>query len=1243
MKRFLIFFALIGLAFGQVAFGDELRYRMVGDVTISRVRERAEFFGKNIMTYNYPGQPVLPYRIIKFLLPPDTDIESVRVSLEDVHLQQLGEWQVEPGSCRFFEASDVPGDDKFRVDGFFPDQLIGDVKIGQLRTSKLATVAVFLSQFDPIINRFFQLSDAEIVVRFDRNPSANSDRSVDKLKPDYIAQKYLKDKVVNFPQSLSLYRNGLSKTKDGGTGYAILTTNAILKNSKVLENFISSKQQRGFQVFLITEDFWGGGIGDAAAENIRKWLKNEYLTRNLEYVLLIGNPHTRLGEVPMKMLWPRNSESIHKESPSDFYYADLSGNWDINANGFCGEYPQDFGPGGVDVNWDVVVGRIPFYGNYDDLDRILEKIIDYENAHEQNISWRNNVLLAMEPLDKWTPGYELGEQIKDYVLSPDGSWNYCRVYEQEYGLDPVPEVLPCNIQNVTNSWKGASFGAVLYATNGTHDKAYDVLDIPHAQQLNDEFPAFTFQCTCYNAYPETAINLSYELLKSGSIATIGATRVSWYARNAHNFNGLATNRGIAFGFFQRLVHEDMSCGYALQDLRQELSFWLNEDWMNLVTFNLYGDPSLSVHSFYINTIPMITLALEVQNGIIRTSSGETANGESMFDFAQGTTIQLYAEPNEGYVFSHWSGINGQLKKNPCTVVMDENLAVQAHFIQGEKATHVCVAALKYKTSPNSDSNFESLLNGIQSAVTLERSPDIIVLPENSLIKSQSEGICFFYAPDGGKFFISPESETNPVSVVIDSICTLAKKFGVNMIVGTVKEACDGKEFKTALVIDHLGDIVGLRRKLLDYAPEDSMVYKTAVQSLGAYTLKDHRNKYFDIFPLLGDDGLSDSSWLCVSGLNADLLVLCDQNGEIDYQPMTEDIFNNTFDPNIPDWQDRIQDIYIQHYVDGRRIIKPADGYLVVADGADASGGLINLNPVPQPPGLLTDFSSILFGLLELVPSVKVSYQFQKAGWYCISVPGEADDMAVDVLFPDAVTGMVLTYENNNYQRADRFQVGKGYWIFFSQPCSTEIQIRPVRHFNRHIAQAGWTLLGSVFDRINFQNPHVTPRGSLALPIKYFDDEQQCYVSSFQLVPTVGYWIENFHECTIWTQADTGLSKIAGKRVAAIPPAPPSMADILPESVIVPKEFHFNQNYPNPFNPETLIEYQLAETCFVKIEVFNIKGERVKTLESRDRNVGRYQVLWRGRNDVGDPVPSGLYFIHIKAGRHSKTIKATLVK
>ncbi len=94
---------------------------------------------------------------------------------------------------------------------------------------------------------------------------------------------------------------------------------------------------------------------------------------------------------------------------------------------------------------------------------------------------------------------------------------------------------------------------------------------------------------------------------------------------------------------------------------------------------------------------------------------------------------------------------------------------------------------------------------------------------------------------------------------------------------------------------------------------------------------------------------------------------------------------------------------------------------------------------------------------------------------------------------------------------------------------------------------------------------------------------------------------------------------------------------------VPDEFSLFQNYPNPFNVETVIEYNLAEDCHVELAIYNVLGQKIKTLVSQHQEAGHNTVRWNGRDDHGNEVASGVYFCQIQAGGYVNVKKMMSVK
>jgi hypothetical protein len=94
---------------------------------------------------------------------------------------------------------------------------------------------------------------------------------------------------------------------------------------------------------------------------------------------------------------------------------------------------------------------------------------------------------------------------------------------------------------------------------------------------------------------------------------------------------------------------------------------------------------------------------------------------------------------------------------------------------------------------------------------------------------------------------------------------------------------------------------------------------------------------------------------------------------------------------------------------------------------------------------------------------------------------------------------------------------------------------------------------------------------------------------------------------------------------------------------VPESFTLFQNYPNPFNPETTIRYRLPSAQEVQLKIYNILGQQVKLLLDKQQLAGDYKVVWDGKDDRGNLMPSGVYIYRIQAGDFEKSNKMILLK
>ena len=89
---------------------------------------------------------------------------------------------------------------------------------------------------------------------------------------------------------------------------------------------------------------------------------------------------------------------------------------------------------------------------------------------------------------------------------------------------------------------------------------------------------------------------------------------------------------------------------------------------------------------------------------------------------------------------------------------------------------------------------------------------------------------------------------------------------------------------------------------------------------------------------------------------------------------------------------------------------------------------------------------------------------------------------------------------------------------------------------------------------------------------------------------------------------------------------------------IPEQYKLHQNYPNPFNPVTHIKYEIPKSSKVKIDVFNVLGQKVITLVDGNKKTGTHIVDFNGIHFA-----SGLYFYRIEAGKFNKVRKMLFIK
>ena len=143
---------------------------------------------------------------------------------------------------------------------------------------------------------------------------------------------------------------------------------------------------------------------------------------------------------------------------------------------------------------------------------------------------------------------------------------------------------------------------------------------------------------------------------------------------------------------------------------------------------------------------------------------------------------------------------------------------------------------------------------------------------------------------------------------------------------------------------------------------------------------------------------------------------------------------------------------------------------------------------------------------------------------------------------------------------------------------------------------------------------------------------------FQVLSTIG---DSLTFGDVYFYDTFGVMDIITDKGIAIIPGSVSVDNIGFDSIF--KEIKLG-NYPNPFNPTTTISFSTTEsTESTELAIYNIKGQKVKTLVNEKLDVGTHQVVWDGKDESSKPVSSGIYFYKMNNGEYTSTRKMILMK
>jgi len=275
------------------------------------------------------------------------------------------------------------------------------------------------------------------------------------------------------------------------------------------------------------------------------------------------------------------------------------------------------------------------------------------------------------------------------------------------------------------------------------------------------------------------------------------------------------------------------------------------------------------------------------------------------------------------------------------------------------------------------------------------------------------------------------------------------------------------------------------------------------------------------------------------------------------------------------------------------------------------------------------------------------YLLSYPGWQLIGCSVKQDSFQWKNDFSEGIEAYIWDSAVCQYQKADTLGRSQGFWLRTEIPFETVVQGPPLYADSLHL-MSGWHLVSGISRSLPAACLQIRPSQSV-MAIYRWNAEQQMYVPAESIEPGQGYWFAVARECDVvfdskrvdyfylpkyTTEFPTRFTDHYGN----IPPPPPETVKQLSQ----PNQFYLWNNYPNPFNSVTKIFYEIPQTCHVRIQIYNILGKLITTLQEKKQDPGKYFIEWKGVDHQQQYVSSGVYICRVKAGDETRVIKMVLM-
>ena len=555
---------------------------------IEKVKINDEIYDKVVMPdapgIGNPGEPNLPVYEVQLLLPPKTEVKDIDVSIQERVFLGSGyniEPSGEPVPMSMANLANPPekNEEIYNSADLFPDELFTKIGTYSFRGYNVLVLVLHPIQYVPKAGKLYYFPEMTVSVNTFENKQTNL--LFRNIKNDEV--KLLK-KIDN-PLNIAFYvKKIIDFLPQNDYDLLILTTDEF-KNS--FEPLKEAHDSEGIKTEIKTLKDISLFPDDVTPEDIRDFIKDEYLNSGIEYVLIGGDDDI----IPAKNLFFGEYNNVDIYGPSDNYYACLDGTYNYDGDKKWGESTDGEKGEDVDLVAEVYIGRASV-GSISEVNNFIDKTKKYMESDDlSNVTLMVGEKLSHEPVT-W------GGDYMDEIINESNANMYTTL-----GFPPNKYTIETLYDRdwFDNDWPISEFIDIInqgvHVINHIgHSSSENIMKLQKNDinlfANNEPFFAYSQGCKAGSFDRDDCIAEHFTIkTENGAFAGIWNARYGWFALGSTNGASQRFNREFWDAVFGENINE---IGKANQDSKEDLLYQINYPYNRWCYYqlNLFGDPTL---------------------------------------------------------------------------------------------------------------------------------------------------------------------------------------------------------------------------------------------------------------------------------------------------------------------------------------------------------------------------------------------------------------------------------------------------------------------------------------------------------------------------------------------------------------------------------------------------------------------------------------------------------------------------